>query len=116
LRGIEHRRDGIPECLLAVHLQVMQAGLNRIGRGRDATASAGHAEQHGFIAVGPHARSEQSVRFRPVLKNGRAGASPKSTQVLRSFQLMMDESRSAPITRTVSYIRDMMNCWPISSP
>ena len=41
--------------------------------------------------------------------------SPKSTHVVRSFQSMMDESFSAPITSTHSLVRDMMNCCPTSS-
>ena len=41
--------------------------------------------------------------------------SPKRTQVLRSFQLTMEESFSAPMTRTVSTVWAMMKCWPISS-
>ena len=42
--------------------------------------------------------------------------SPNSTQVLRSVQFTMEESFSAPMTSTVLYVRDMMNCWPISKP
>ena len=41
--------------------------------------------------------------------------SPNRTQVLRSVQSTMEESFSAPITSTVSYVREVINCWPISS-
>jgi hypothetical protein len=50
------------------------------------------------------------------LRNTAAPApSPNSTQVLRSFQLTMVESLSAPMTSTVSAVWAMMKCWPISS-
>src|ERR1035438_8391984 len=40
--------------------------------------------------------------------------SPNSTQVLRSSQSMIVESFSAPMTSTVSYVPDVMNCCPTS--
>jgi len=41
--------------------------------------------------------------------------SPNKTQVFRSLQSTIEDSLSAPMTRTVSKVRDMMNCCPISS-
>ena len=39
-----------------------------------------------------------------------------SDHVLRSVQLVIEVNLSAPITRTVSYVCDVMNCCAISNP
>src|SRR6266487_2682061 len=49
-------------------------------------------------------------------KTAAPAPSPKSTQVFRSVQSVIDVNFSAPITRTVSWVCDVMNCCAISRP
>ncbi len=101
-RGV-HGRDGVLESLLAVHAQVMHPrGDGLMGRRTGWNRRPGMQSRPARLPSEPMQAVNNPCACGRLRKMAAPAPSPNSTQVLRSFQLMMEESFSAPMTSTVS--------------
>jgi len=66
-------------------------------------------------AVAAHVGGDDAMRAGPVAQDRRAGAVAEEHAGVAIGQSTMHESLSAPITRIVSQVWLVMNCWAISS-